>query len=207
VAAMGWNVEFKVRLQGILGEQWYELASKLNGVVLNGERDKAEWIWTNNRKFSVKSIYNFLSKDECGSSYDRIWKAKIPEKIMIFMWLIEQEVILAKDNMRKKNWSDDPGCYFCGAEETIDHMMFSCPVAKVVWGVVALCFHQKDRPSCYKQYWPWVKKALLGGDKMYTFGVAADCWAMKARNSICFEKKMLNSPFDIVFSACSLMRY
>jgi hypothetical protein len=40
VAAMGWNVEFKVRLQGILGEQWYELASKLNGVVLNGERDR-----------------------------------------------------------------------------------------------------------------------------------------------------------------------
>jgi hypothetical protein len=43
---------------------------------------------------------------------------------------------------------------------------------------------------------------------MYTFGVAAICWVIwKAINSICFEKKSLKSPFDIVFSACALMRY
>jgi hypothetical protein len=47
--------------------------------------------------------------------------------------LIEQDAILTKDNMRKKNLSGDPGCYFCGVEETIDHLMFSCPVAKVWW--------------------------------------------------------------------------
>jgi hypothetical protein len=43
MAAMGWNVEFKVRLQGILRDQWYELASKLNGVVLNDERDSVRF--------------------------------------------------------------------------------------------------------------------------------------------------------------------
>jgi hypothetical protein len=78
------------------------------------------------------------------------------------MWLIKQGALLTKDNMRRKNCSGDPGCYFCGAEETIDHLMFSYPVAKAVWGVVALCFHQRDRPNGYKQYWPWVKKALPG---------------------------------------------
>jgi hypothetical protein len=36
--------------------------------------------------------------------------------------------------MLKRKWSGDPGCYFCGAPETTDHLLFACPIAKVVWG-------------------------------------------------------------------------
>jgi hypothetical protein len=49
---------------------------------------------------------------------------------------------------------------------------------------------------------------LPGGEKLYTFGIAAICWAIwKARNILCFEKKMIKSPFDIIFSAYALMKY
>jgi hypothetical protein len=80
----------------------YELASRLNGLVLSEERDKVLWKWSNNKKLSVKSVYSFLSRDEYGSPYARIWRAKIPKKIKIFIWLIEQNAILTKDNMIKK---------------------------------------------------------------------------------------------------------
>jgi hypothetical protein len=33
------------------------------------------------KSFTVKSVYEFLSKEESGISYRRVWKAKIPEKI------------------------------------------------------------------------------------------------------------------------------
>jgi hypothetical protein len=56
----------------------------------------------------------------------------MPEKIKIFMWLLEQKAILTKDNMIKRNWQGDPGCYFCGAPKNCDHLIFSCPIAKVV---------------------------------------------------------------------------
>jgi hypothetical protein len=43
--------------------------------------------------------------------------------------------------MIKRNWVGDPGCYFCGLLETCDHLLFDCPIAKVVWVVMATCFH------------------------------------------------------------------
>jgi hypothetical protein len=72
-------------------------------VRLSEEKDELVWRWTSNRRFSVKSTYEHLTKDERGYAYKRIWKSKIPEKIKIFMWLLEQRVVLTKDNMLKRN--------------------------------------------------------------------------------------------------------
>jgi hypothetical protein len=127
---------------------------------------------------------------------------------MIFMWLVAEKAILTKDNMIRKNWKGNPGCYFCGSLETVDHLLFSCPVAKVVWGLVETCFGQPDRPTCYEQFWPWIKKALPGGEQVYML-----CLAVSVGQSGWQEiksaliKKPLKDPNDIVFAACALMRY
>jgi hypothetical protein len=39
-----------------------------------------------------------MTKNDSGGAYERVWKAKIPEKIKIFMQLLEQKVVLTKDN-------------------------------------------------------------------------------------------------------------
>jgi hypothetical protein len=82
--------------------------------------------------------------------FRNIWRSKIPDKIKIFIWLVAQKAILAKDNMLKK-WKGNPGCYFCGSNETVEHLLFSCPIAKVIWGFVAFCFQQNDRPKIIGQ--------------------------------------------------------
>jgi hypothetical protein len=51
------------------------------------------------------------------------WRAKIPLKIKFFMWLVAQKAILTKDNMLARNWKGDPGFYFCGDLETVDHTL------------------------------------------------------------------------------------
>jgi hypothetical protein len=53
-------------------------------------------------------------------------------KIKIFMWLVEQNSILTKDNMLKRNWQGDLCCYFCDNPENMNHLLFECPIAKVV---------------------------------------------------------------------------
>jgi hypothetical protein len=117
------------------------------------------------------------------------------------MWLVEQRAILTKDNMKKRNWQGDLVCYFCGQFEDTDHLLFECPIAKVIWGDIALCFHQNDMPSSYNQFCPWIEKSLLGGQDVYMLGLAAVCWAVwKARNSVCFEKNVL----IILLRFCSL---
>jgi hypothetical protein len=46
-------------------------------------------------------MYDHLSRDEVGVSFSRIWRSKLPKKIKIFMWLLEQKAILTKDNHDK----------------------------------------------------------------------------------------------------------
>jgi hypothetical protein len=128
---------FQIRLQGVICDQWYELATKLNEVELSDEPDVVLWKWIKNKIFSVKSVYEHLTRDDRGSSYRRIWKSKISTKIKTFMWLIEQDAILTKDNMLKRKWHGDPNCYFCNSPESMNHLFFECPVAKVTWGVIA----------------------------------------------------------------------
>lgn len=50
--------------------------------------DEIVWKLENNKRFSVKSMYNALTKNDTDSAYKRIWKAKVPQKIKIFVWLI-----------------------------------------------------------------------------------------------------------------------
>jgi hypothetical protein len=39
-------------------------------------------------------------------------------------------------------------------------------------------------------------------------GLSAICWAIwKAKNKVCFEKKVLKNPLEIIISACALMCY
>lgn len=156
----------------------------------------------------MKSLYDNLTKHENGPAYKHIWKASIPLKIKIFLWLVEQKAILTKDNMVRRNWQGDPKCYFCNLPETVDHLLFNCPVTKVVWGILARCFDQNSRPSSYEQYWFWIRQVLPGGKDVYTFGLAAIIWATwKTRNRCCFDKKSINHPCEILFYACSFMRY
>jgi hypothetical protein len=131
VKQQGWVLKFSIRLPNIIRNQWYELAHKLNQVILKEENDVVMWRWTTSMKFSMKSIYKQLSKHEFGPSFKRIWKAKLPEKIKVFMCLVEQNAILTKDNLLKKKWQGSPDCYMCGKPESVDHLFFSCPVAKV----------------------------------------------------------------------------
>jgi hypothetical protein len=39
----------------------------------------------------------------------------------------------------------DPHCHFCSKTESIDHLLFSCALAKLVWQVI-ICAFQLVRP-------------------------------------------------------------
>jgi hypothetical protein len=85
-----------------------------------------------------------LVGDDRADSFSRIRKAKIPYKIKIFLWLIENNVVLTRDNMLKRKRVGDPTCQFCKENETNDHLFFRCVVAKVIWGIVAQCIGAKN---------------------------------------------------------------
>jgi hypothetical protein len=77
----GWVIHFQVIPQGIIRSQWYELAVKLNSISLNNDKDLPVWKWTANKMFSVKSVYDHMTRNDSGVAYKRVWKVNIPEKI------------------------------------------------------------------------------------------------------------------------------
>jgi hypothetical protein len=45
-------------------------------------------------------------------------------------------------------------------------------------------------------------------DNLHMVGLAAICWAMwQSRNNICFEKKKIRSPVEIICLASSVIKY
>jgi hypothetical protein len=57
-------------------------------------------------------VYLQLTEDDRGQNFQGIWKAKIPLKIKIFMWMVAQKAILTKDNMVARNWQGDQAATF-----------------------------------------------------------------------------------------------
>jgi hypothetical protein len=75
------------------------------------ENDLVGWKFGKNNRFTVKSTYDAMT--DSGYSFKHIWKGKVPAKIKIFLWLVENNAILTKDNMLKRRWKGDASCYFC----------------------------------------------------------------------------------------------
>lgn len=82
------------------------------------------WKLEKTRMFSIKSMYSQLIKTDLSPHLKHIWKSKIPPKIKIFMWFLENNVLLIKDNLISKRWIGDASCCFCDQEEYVDHQFF-----------------------------------------------------------------------------------
>src|SRR4051812_32133728 len=105
-------------------------------VQLTDESDKFIWTLTESGLFSVKSMYLDLMNGHTRICRKYLWKIKIPLKIKIFMWFLNNKVLLTKDNLAKRNWNGSSKCGFCDANEMIDHLFLSCPFAKLIWCMI-----------------------------------------------------------------------
>lgn len=79
---------------------------------------------------------------------------------------MENGAILTK-NMIKRKWKGNPDCYFCEHSESIDHLFFNCPVARVVWACIAISIGANDIPGNLNQCWLWLDKWLPQGKKYH----------------------------------------
>ncbi|KAI5014948.1 hypothetical protein ZWY2020_056338 [Hordeum vulgare] len=63
-------------------------------------------------------------------------------------------------------------------------------------------------PNSFWQFYAWIHAFLPGYNKIYTVGLTTICWALwLARNRATFEKKWINTPFEIVFTVCAFIQY
>jgi hypothetical protein len=72
------------------------LRDLLDTIALVSRDDIPIWDWTKNGQFTVKSIYKDLSSFGIDRSFKRLWKAKIPLKIKVWLQLIGTMLLLLK---------------------------------------------------------------------------------------------------------------
>jgi hypothetical protein len=208
MAERGWRLQFRRWLDERAQNQLRHLRDLLLVCPLSNEKDIAKWSWEKSGAFSVKSMYNHLFSGDPDDPNTKLWKAKIPLKIKIFLWLIQQNAILTKDNLSKRNWTGDLRCYFCNENENIEHLFFSCSVARYIWSLISYTVKATCRPASFSQFWEWVLRYMPANNKIHVAGLTAVCWAIwKTRNAVCFEEKSVKSPTEIVCLASSFIMY
>jgi hypothetical protein len=208
LAAKGWRLTFRRWLDEHAQMQLRQMRDILTSCALGADKDRPMWIWGNKKTFSVKTMYDYLCRTEVENRNRKIWKAKMPLKIKIFMWMVQLNVILTRDTLTRKNWQGDKRCSFCSQDESVQHLFFKCSLTKNVWSLVAMVIGAECRPTNVEQFWFWYDKYLPTCKSIHMVSFSAICWALwRSRNSVCFDKKIIKSPTEIICLASLFMSY
>ena len=169
---------------------WDSLKRRCEEIIVYGGRDKPMWMLTTNRKFSVKSLYLHLIKSDVGFPHKFMWKVKVPAKIKFFLWLLNKKSIITRDNLlKKRGWKGDKHCVLCGKEESIDHLFFSCSIARLIRSLVGCAFDlkkfPKDMDNCFGN---WLKNFSKNDKKIVLIGTSALIWDILNSCNVCAEE-------------------
>jgi hypothetical protein len=98
-------------------------------------------------------------------------------KVKVFMWLAVRKSILTKDMLQPRGWRGDEKCQFCGGNETIIHLFFSCPLARYIWNLASCVNSFKNKPvSVQHLLGGWMRDSRKSEFFLVTVGVAAILW-------------------------------
>ncbi|XP_028776817.1 uncharacterized protein LOC114733511 [Neltuma alba] len=116
-----------------------DILHKISGVLRpNSEEDedRARWICTTHRQFSMADMYNLLKGYDslCAKKmWDLIWSWKGPKRVQTFLWMaIDGGLLIAVK--RSKILKIPANCLIClNVDEDVLHVLHDCVVAKEVY--------------------------------------------------------------------------
>ena len=104
-------------------------------VLFSHKKIRVYWLLERDGNFTTASLYRELMFPEVRNKWMEIWNAKLPLKIIFFLWQVYNDKIQSAEQLKKRNWRGDIECKLCGLRETIDHIIFGCALARFVWCV------------------------------------------------------------------------
>ncbi|XP_019095662.1 PREDICTED: uncharacterized protein LOC104763574 [Camelina sativa] len=112
-------------------------------------KDGYTWDYTKSGLYSVKSGYwvvlkvirqrgraQVVDQPSLDALYQQIWKLEAPPKIHHFVWKCLSNCLSVNGNLAYPHISKEALCIRCpNCTETVNHLFFQCPYARVVWAV------------------------------------------------------------------------
>lgn len=105
----------------------------------NSSTETDGWCWTKEAsgKLSVTSAFSVMAnEDMCvqDSSWQRIWKLKVPRKMSMFLWLVRHRRIMCNMERCKRGFTLGDRCPLCNQPgEDVEHVVRRCTFAFDVW--------------------------------------------------------------------------
>lgn len=97
-------------------------------------------------------------------------------------------------NLVKRKWKGSKTCCFCGTDETIQHLFFECPMARLMWDMVNISFRFQPPTSVTNLFDSWLRSFCYKLRNQIFIGIAAMCWALWfSRNDVVFRNSKPNS--------------
>ncbi|KAK8494909.1 hypothetical protein V6N11_074157 [Hibiscus sabdariffa] len=133
------------------------------------------WRWEQNRSFSTKSAYEFLSTSEdlgVDFNWSKIWSLKLRQHVKVFTWLAAHDRLLSNAERFLRHLSTSDRCPFCQSNsETTDHILRHCSTVVANWIVVI----EPNRISEFFQllFNSWLQVNIIGG---HQFAKNKDNW-------------------------------
>jgi hypothetical protein len=204
-----WTVDFRRSLSVRDFDRWIELKGELDTVVLEEENtDLVIWGLEKKGFFSTKSLYRFITD---GGAVSRIagflGKCRIPLKIKIFLWQIFNQLQCAQ-SLCKRRWKGGDKCCLCGGTESVNHILFDCIIARMIWGFLREIFKWNDQPTSMKSLSEtWLQGMGPLPVSLTLFIFAGFTWVIwNNRNKMAIEHKYPKSPTDIIYVALSYLQ-
>eukprot|EP00253_Pinus_taeda_P017843 PITA_17843 len=102
--------------------------------------DILRWGYLPKGTYSTSEAYSLIEESNTRQDplWDRIWSFKTWPKISHFLWLVGHKKILTWDKLRRRNFHGPSICHNCNNnEETIQHLLDTCPIANQLWNQVS----------------------------------------------------------------------
>lgn len=175
-----------------------ELLKVLDGFCPKDENDSWRWIRDPSGSYSVHSAYaqiNYNPNDVNDPLMMKLWTAKVPLKVVAFIWKAMYDRIPTRMNLLKRGVSftgSDINCGFCGVTtEITDHIFFECSFPYQLWMEVynwfgfSTAITRGMKSHFLQNIYLWPKRKGREAWMVVWFAVIWLLW--KARNKIIFE--------------------
>lgn len=155
------KLSFRRAFSGKLLESWMCIEQILHSVTYTEGEDALIWQYDSKGVYTTSSLYSIINFRGVQLVYiPSVWSVVSPPRVQIFLWLLANNSLMTRDNLEKRNMGKPLGCEFCAEPETIDHLFFSCAVAKNIWNNVSDYF---DKPIgqdylSVARFWPAASK-------------------------------------------------
>ncbi|KAM1060262.1 hypothetical protein TB1_024191 [Malus domestica] len=138
---VSWNLEFRRNLRESEIEEVAGLLQKVESVRLcHSREDRRRWNLEGSGQFTCKSYNSFLCNNDVMHQFPpfaQIWKAKVPPKVKILVWLVALGKVNTCDQIQRRmpfacfspHW-----CTLCkSGEESVNHIFLHCPYSIQLW--------------------------------------------------------------------------